>query len=81
MMAPQTVDLQLGAQQVADYIHGLSPVQQPLALREVRDRSPELYDMVLGLMGGGPSNKARVSAARPLPLEKPPRRGPEAAII
>lgn len=75
------MDVILLGRQIADYITGLPPATRPSALAEVRNRSPHLYDVVLGLIGSGPSPTAAAQAARPLPEQKPPRRGPESAVI
>ena len=77
------VDLLLLGRQVADKIGGLSPALKPQAVNELKEMHPELHDVVLGLMAGGtngPSNGA-AAAARPLPEQKPARRGPESSLI
>jgi len=77
------VDLLLMGRQVADKIGGLDPAMRMQALETVKSRSPDLHDIVLGLMmsgGNGPS-QAGSAAARPLPEQKPSRRGPEAQLI
>ena len=83
MMGRQNVDLLLLARQMADRIKALGPAKTPRALSVLRTKQPELYDVVLGLMasgGNGPS-RAATAAARPLPEQKPPQRGHEAALI
>jgi len=75
------VDLMLLGRQIADHIANMPPAQRPAALSTVKQRSPQLYDVVLGLMGSAPSTRTQAAAARPLPEQKPPRRGPEASLI
>lgn len=77
------VDIMLLGRQIADRMNQLSPAEKPRALAQLRSKSPNLHDVVLGLMmsgSGGPS-KASASAARPLPEQKPARRGPEAQLV
>lgn len=77
------VDLLLLGRQLADKISSLDVLQQPKALAVLRSNQPDLYDVVLGLMMSGSGGPARASAAaaRPLPEQKPARRGPEAQLI
>lgn len=75
------VDLLLAARQITDYMTRLDPQSKPQALAMLRAKSPQLHDMVLGLMAGGPPTQAASAAARPLPEQKPPRRGPESALV
>lgn len=77
------VDILLMGRRVADKMSGLDPVSRPQAMAQLRQQQPELYDVVLGLMmsGGNGPTQAGAAAARPLPEQKPPRRGPEAALI
>lgn len=80
-LAGQTnVDVLLLGRQVADRITSLGPEDRPRALGILKSRHPALYDVVLGLMAGGGSRAAQ-AAARPLPEQKPARRGPEAALV
>jgi hypothetical protein len=66
---------------LADRLNAMDPVQRPRMLAEIRARQPELYDIVLGLMSAGGPTRSAAAAARPLPTERAPRRGPEAALI
>ena len=77
------VDLLLMGRKLADKISGLSPSVQPRALAELRTQQPELHDMVLGLMmsGSGGPTQAATAAARPLPEQRPARRGPESQLV
>ena len=75
----QNVDLLYMGRQLADRINGLSPIEKPQALAQLKQQNPVLHDMVLGLMASGP--KGAVSAGRPLPEQRPPRRGPESSLI
>jgi hypothetical protein len=75
------VDLLLLGRQIADRINAMDPQTKPRALSQLRAKQPELYDMVLGLMVAGGPSKASAAAARPLPEQKPARRGAEAALI
>lgn len=79
----QNVDLLYAARQIADRIVRLPEIERPAVLQRLRQHSPELHDTVLGLTvsgSNGPS-QAAAAAARPLPEQKSPRRGPEAALI
>jgi hypothetical protein len=77
----QNVDILLLGRQLADRISDMGPGERPRALGILKQRQPQLHDVVLGLMaGGGPSRSAQ-AAARPLPEQKPARRGPEAALV
>jgi hypothetical protein len=74
------VDILLLGRRIADKLSQLQPVPKQQALSELKVMQPELHDVVLGLMvSGGP--RAAVAAARPLPEQKPARRGPEAQLI
>jgi hypothetical protein len=77
------VDLLLAGRRIADKIGSLDTIQRPQALAQLKSQQPELYDVVLGLMmsGGNGPTQAGAAAARPLPEQKAPRRGPEAALI
>jgi hypothetical protein len=79
LVGQANADVLMMSKQIADYINGLPPASRIPALSSVRDRSPELYDVVLGLIGGGP--KAAGQAARPLPEQKSSRRGPESSLV
>ena len=74
------VDLLAQAQQVAGYLMQLDENTRLMALMQMRQQSPEFYQVVLGLMqsmaqgGGSP-------AGEPLPEQKPPQRGAESAAI
>jgi hypothetical protein len=67
------------AQQLADQLGNMDPTSKVRALLEVKRKAPALHDVVLGLMAGG--SKGRTSSARPLPQQKPPRRGPESSLV
>jgi hypothetical protein len=76
------VDLLAQAQHVAQYLMQLDENSRTMALMNLRQQSPEFYQTVLGLMqnmmqGGGGSE----AAAEPLPEQRPPQRGPEAAQV
>jgi hypothetical protein len=73
------VDLLGLGRQLAERLNNMTPADRPQALAALRERSPELHDVVLGLMAGGA--KGPVSAARPLPEQRTPQRGPESALI
>ena len=74
------VDLLAQAQYVAQYLLQLDENNRTMALMSLRQQSPEFYQTVLGLMqnmmGGSPG-----ASAEPLPEQRAPRRGPEAAMI
>ena len=77
------VDLLYVARQLADRISRLTPAEKPVTLRRLQERSPELHDTVVGLMMSGANGPTAASAAsaRGLPKQKPPQRGPEAAMV
>lgn len=79
----QNVDILLLGRQIADRVSGMPPHVKPKVLAELRERSPELHDVVLGLMMSGSQGPTQsgTAAARPLPVDKPPRRGPEAQLV
>lgn len=79
----QNVDLLLLARQIADRVSRLTPAEKSVVMQRLSETSPELHDAVQGLvMSGlnGPS-VASAAAARPLPMQRPPRRGPESALV
>jgi len=77
------VDLLLLGRQVADRVRALGPTERPQALATIKGRSPDLHDIVLGLMmsGGNGPTQAGSAAARPLPEQKPARRGPDSQLL
>jgi len=77
------VDLLYMARQLADKISRLTPAEKPVTLRRLQERSPELHDTVVGLMMSGANGPTAASAAsaRALPMQRPPQRGPEAAMV
>jgi hypothetical protein len=77
------VDLLLMGRQLADRFSGLDAMTKPQALAELKQRNPELHDVVLGLMMSGSQGPTQAStdSARPLPEQKPARRGPESSLI
>lgn len=75
----QNIDLLYLGRKLADRLMAMDEIQKPQALAALRQDSPQLYDVVLGLMAGGP--KGQVSAGRPLPEQRPPQRGPESGLI
>lgn len=77
----QNVDILLLGRQLADRLSAMGPADRPAALAVLKQRQPQLHDMVLGLMAGGGPTRAGQSAARALPEQKPARRGPEAALV
>jgi len=79
LVGQQNIDLLYLGRQLADRINNMDELQKPQALAQLREDSPQLYDVVLGLMASGP--KGQVSAGRPLPEQRPPRRGPESSLI
>lgn len=75
------VDLMLMGRQVADYINRLDPISKARAMTHLKQTQPEMYDVVLGLIGSMAPPKGPEQAARPLPQERAPRRGPESSLI
>jgi len=79
----QNVDLLFMARKLADKFSRLNPGEKPVMLSRLKELNPILYSTVTGLMmsgGNGPTAAAQASA-RPLPLQRTPRRGSEAAQI
>ncbi|CAB4131679.1 hypothetical protein UFOVP276_76 [uncultured Caudovirales phage] len=79
----QNVDLLFMARKLADKFSRLNPGEKPVMLGRLKELNPTLYSTVTGLMmsgGNGPTAAAQASA-RPLPLQRAPRRGPEAAQV
>lgn len=74
------VDLLAQAQYVAQYLMRLDENSRTMALMSLRQQSPEFYQTVLGLMQNMTSSGPE-AAAKPLPEQRAPRRGPEAALI
>lgn len=81
LMGRQNVDLLLMGRQLADRISNLPPQARPQALMSLKAHQPELHDVVLGLMVSGGPTRAAAAAARPLPEQKPARRGPESQLV
>jgi hypothetical protein len=79
----QNVDILVMARKLADRFSRMNPGEKPVVLKRLRDYNPTLYSTVTGLMmsGGNGPTAASQAAARPLPLQRAPRRGPEAAQI
>jgi hypothetical protein len=75
------VDLLAQAQHVAQYLIQLDENSRTMALMSMRQKSPEFYQVVLGLMQNMMSGSGSEAAAKPLPEQRPPQRGPEAAQI
>jgi hypothetical protein len=77
------VDLLYMARRLADKFSRLNPGEKPVMLGRLKQFNPALHDTVMGLMmsgGNGPTAAAQ-AAARPLPMQRAPRRGPEAAQV
>jgi len=77
------VDLIVAARRLADRIMSQPTQTRPQILARLKEVNPPMHDAVLGLMmsGGNGPTQAAGAAARPLPEQKPPRRGPEAALV
>lgn len=75
------VDLLYMGRQIADRINAMEPAVRPRALAQLKVQQPALHDVVLGLMVSGGPTRAAAAAARPLPEQKPTRRGPEAQLV
>jgi len=75
------VDLLAQAQYVAQYLSQLDENSQTMALMNLRQQSPEFYQVVLGLMQNMSQGSPEAAAAEPLPEQRAPRRGPEAAQV
>jgi hypothetical protein len=73
-------DLQMVAQQVVGWLDQLPEHERNHELINMQQSNPQLYSLVLQLLqarAGAEQN----SAAAPLPEQRPPRRGPEAAMV
>jgi hypothetical protein len=81
LMGKQNVDILLLGRQIADSISDMGAGERPRALAVLKQRQPQLHDVVLGLMAGGGPTQSAQSAARALPEQKPARRGPESSLI
>lgn len=77
----QNMDILLLGRQLADRLTSMGPADRHGALALLKQRQPQLHDVVLGLMAGGGPTRAGQAAARALPEQKPARRGPEAALV
>jgi len=77
----QNVDILLLGRQIADRVSSLGPSERPRALAVLKQKQPQLHDIVLGLMAGGGPTRSAQAAARPLPEQKPARRGPESSLV
>ena len=75
------VDMLAQAQHVAQYLLQLDENSRTMALMSLRKQSPEFYQTVLGLMQNMMRGGDSGAAAEPLPEQKAPQRGPEAALI
>jgi hypothetical protein len=71
------------ARKVADRIANVPMAEQQTVLTKLQEYNPDLHDAVLGLMTSGSNgpSAASAAAARPLPQQRSPQRGPEAALI
>lgn len=74
------IDLLAQAQQVAGYLMQLDENSRLIALMNMRQQSPEFYQVVLGLMQNMTQGNGS-SAGEPLPEQRPPQRGAESAVI
>ena len=77
------VDILYMARRLADKFSRLNPGEKPVMLGRLKQFNPALHDTVMGLMmsgGNGPTAAAQASA-RALPMQRAPRRGPEAAQL
>jgi hypothetical protein len=73
-------DVQVIAQQVVGWLDQLPEHERNHELVSMRQQNPQLYALVLQMLQSR-SGAEQSSAAAPLPEQRPPRRGPEAAII
>lgn len=74
------IDLLAAAQQIANYLVGLDENSRQMALANLQQRSPELYETVLGMLNSMQGGQGE-TAGRPLPEQRPPMRSPGAALI
>lgn len=79
----QNVDILLAARQIADRVVKLPIAERQEVLNRLQQYSPPMFDTVQGLIMSGPNGPSAASAAsaRPLPQQRAPRRGPEAALV
>ena len=73
------LDIQQMAAQVVNYLNKLDEPTKYQELNRLRMEQPEVHRIVLQLLSQGGNGAG--SANLPLPEQKPPRRGPEAAQI
>lgn len=78
-----SVKLTLLARQVADRVAQVPLPNRGEVLARLQAADQQLYDAVLGLLASGPAGPSAASAAsaRPLPQQRAPRRGQEAALV
>ena len=69
------------AQAISQQISQLPEPQQEQALQNLEQSNPVLAEEVRKLLGSGAQQSGGDSAGRPLPEQRPPRRGPESALI
>ena len=74
------MDIRQMAEQAAKYLRQLDPQAQQQELGRLRAEQPDIFRLVFALLNQEtPGDNG--SAGRPLPSQKPPRRGPETALI
>ena len=74
------MDFQQMAEQTATYLRQLDPQSQAQELARLKAEQPEIYKIVFMLLNTErPADNG--SAGRPLPTQKPPRRGADTALI
>jgi hypothetical protein len=77
---PASVDIMTIANQVVGWLNQLPEHEKQKNLVQMQKTNPQLYSMVLQLLQQSRgANKS--SAGMPLPEQRPPRRGPEAAMV
>jgi len=82
MMGHANLDLISQAQYLATQLGQMDSESRDAALMNLRSQSRELYSVVLSMLFGGGGGGAKNGAAgKPLPEQRPPRRGPGSALI
>jgi hypothetical protein len=74
------VDLMMVAQQVVSWLNQLPDHEKQAEMTSMQQKNPQLYSLVLQMIQST-TGADRPSSGMPLPEQRPPRRGPEAAIV
>jgi hypothetical protein len=75
------IDLLARAQQIAAALMNMDDSSRDMALMNLRQQMPEFYQVVLGMLQSMMQGGGNGAAAKPMPEQLPPRRGPESSQI